>query len=86
MKAITDTQILNAEGCRFSPSSIFAPYYEREYEVGGVKFSRRASLLTPTWRGRLEPGESRGLTPAEFDAACERLNANLVRTLYGARD
>jgi hypothetical protein len=37
-------------------------------------------------RGRWLTGEDRNLTAATFDAWCERLNDNLVRTLSAMRD
>jgi hypothetical protein len=71
---------------RFSQSSIPASYYERQFEIGGITFARRASTTPPLdSRGRLA-GETRNLTSAAFDAWCEELNDNLVRTLNAMRD
>jgi hypothetical protein len=71
---------------RFTQSSAPAAYYERHFQIGSVTFARRASTMTPMDRGRWLTGEDRNLTPAAFDAWCERLNDNLVRTLSAMRD
>jgi hypothetical protein len=86
MKSLSNTSVQNTEGMRFTQSSAPAAYYERHFEIAGTKFSRRASTMTPMDRGRWLTGEDRNLTPATFDAWCERLNHNLVRTLSAMRD
>ena len=86
MKATTSTIIHSTEGLAFSQNNHPAQYFERWFEIGGAKFARRLSVVTPLDRGRYAVGEDREVTLAHFEAWCERLNINLVREIYDAQD
>jgi hypothetical protein len=78
MKAVSETTVETAEGKRFSESSEPHQYYEKWFDINGLRFARRCAISGPAFKEKPQSGKRTPYTLADFDAWCERLNRNLI--------